>query len=36
GAATLKSWCILRKARCSPSRLTAIVQAILALHHHAN
>ncbi|MES9542922.1 transposase family protein [Actinomadura sp. NPDC000600] len=36
GAATLKSWRILRKARCSPSRLTAIVQAILTLHHHAN
>ena len=36
GAATLKGWRILRKARCSPSRLTAIVQAILTLHHHAN
>jgi hypothetical protein len=35
GAATLKSWHILRKARCSPSRLTAIVQAILSLHHQA-
>lgn len=33
GAATLKQWHILRKARCSPSRLTAIVQAILTLHH---
>lgn len=33
GAATLKRWHILRKARCSPSRLTAIVQAILTLHH---
>jgi hypothetical protein len=32
GAATLKNWHILRKARCSPSRLTAIVQAILTLH----
>lgn len=35
GAATLKRWHILRKARCSPSRLTAIVQAILTLHHQA-
>lgn len=35
GAATLKTWHILRKARCSPSRLTAIVQAILTLHHQA-
>ena len=35
-AATLKSWRILRKARCSPSRLTTIVQAILTLHHPAN
>lgn len=33
GAATLKEWHILRKARCSPSRPTAIVQAILTLHH---
>ncbi|MGI5201403.1 transposase family protein [Spirillospora sp. CA-108201] len=36
GAATLKNWHILRKARCSPSRLTAIIQAILTLHHQAN
>ncbi|MFB4308384.1 transposase family protein [Actinomadura sp. GTD37] len=35
GAATLKSWHILRKARCSPSRMTTIVQAILTLHHQA-
>jgi hypothetical protein len=27
GAATLKQWHILRKARCSPSHLTATVQA---------
>ncbi|MGI8332718.1 transposase family protein [Actinomadura scrupuli] len=33
GAATLKTWHILRKARCSPGRLTAIIQAILTLHH---
>ncbi|WP_171068848.1 hypothetical protein [Actinomadura geliboluensis] len=33
GAAALKSWRILRKARCSPSRLTGIVQA--TLRHHA-
>jgi hypothetical protein len=31
----LKDWHILRKARCSPSRLTAIGQAILTLHHQA-
>ncbi|MGI5171430.1 transposase family protein [Spirillospora sp. CA-253888] len=36
GAATLKQWHILRKARCSPSRLTAIVAAILTLRHQAN
>ncbi|XVQ06912.1 transposase family protein [Spirillospora sp. CA-255316] len=35
GAAALKSWHILRKARCSPSRMTAVVQAILTLHHQA-
>ncbi|XVQ11575.1 transposase family protein [Spirillospora sp. CA-255316] len=35
GAAALKSWYILREARCSPSRLTAVVAAILTLHHHA-
>jgi hypothetical protein len=35
GAAALKSWHILRKARCSPSCLTAVVQAILTLHHQA-
>jgi hypothetical protein len=28
-----KQWQIFRKARWSPSRLTAVVQAILALHH---
>ena len=35
GAATLKNWHILRKARCLSSRLTTIVQAILTLHHRA-
>jgi len=35
GAATLKGWHILRKARCSPSRLTSVVQATLTLHHQA-
>ncbi len=35
-AATLKNWHILRRARCSPARITTIVQAILALHHHTN
>jgi hypothetical protein len=33
GAATLKDWHILRKARCSPSRLTAVVQAILTIEY---
>ncbi|MGV2919370.1 transposase family protein, partial [Streptomyces alfalfae] len=27
----LKSWCIFRKARCSPNRMTAIAAAILTL-----
>ncbi|WP_329522404.1 transposase family protein [Spirillospora sp. NBC_01491] len=36
GASTFKRWHILRHARCSPARLTAFVQAILALHHHAS
>ncbi|MFI2278747.1 IS5/IS1182 family transposase, partial [Catenuloplanes sp. NPDC020197] len=31
--ATLKTWKILAKLRCCPRRATAIVQAILALHH---
>jgi hypothetical protein len=31
--ATLKTWKILTKLRCSPSRTTAMVQAILVLHH---
>ncbi|GAA2428585.1 hypothetical protein GCM10010191_47100 [Actinomadura vinacea] len=35
GAAILKGWHILRRARCSSSRLTAVVQAVLALHHPA-
>lgn len=34
--ATLKTWKILTKLRCSPSRTTAIVQAILVLHHVEN
>jgi hypothetical protein len=34
--ATLKTWKILAKLRCSPSRTTAIVQAILVLHHVEN
>ncbi|MBG0569368.1 transposase family protein [Actinoplanes aureus] len=33
---TLKTWNILTKLRCSPSRTTAIVQAILVLHHVEN
>lgn len=34
--ATLKSWKILTKLRCSPSRTTAMVQAILVLHRVEN
>ncbi|RCH65470.1 IS5/IS1182 family transposase [Streptomyces sp. SDr-06] len=30
--ATLKGWRLLRKLRCSTNRITAIVQAVLALH----
>ena len=30
--ATLKTWKLLAKLRCSPRRATAIVQAILVLH----
>jgi hypothetical protein len=31
--ATLKTWKILVTLRCCPRRATAIVQAILVLHH---
>lgn len=31
--ATLKTWKILAKLRCSPHRATTIVQAILVLQH---
>ncbi|WP_030211873.1 IS5/IS1182 family transposase [Streptomyces bikiniensis] len=31
--ATLKDWRLLRKLRCSTNRITAIVQAVLVLHH---
>ncbi len=31
--AILKTWKILAKLRCCPRRATAIVQAILVLHH---
>lgn len=34
--ATLKTWKILTKLRCSSSRTTAMVQAILVLHHVEN
>lgn len=34
--ATLKTWKVLTKLRCSPSRTTAIVQAIQVLHHVEN
>lgn len=30
--ATLKSWCLLRKLRCSTNRITNIVKAVIALH----
>ncbi|MGF1342892.1 IS5/IS1182 family transposase, partial [Streptomyces flavovirens] len=30
--ATLKSWRLLRKLRCSTTRVTALVQSVLALH----
>lgn len=30
--ATLKSWRLLRKLRCSTNRITAIVKAVLTLH----
>lgn len=29
--ATLKAWRLLRKLRCSPSRITELVRAVLAL-----
>ncbi len=31
--ATLESWRLLRKLRCSTNRITAIVQAVLVLRH---
>ncbi|GIF01668.1 transposase family protein [Paractinoplanes rishiriensis] len=34
--ATIKTWKILTKLRCSPHRATPIVQAILVLHHVEN
>jgi DDE superfamily endonuclease len=34
--ATLKTWKVLTKLRCCPRRATAIVQAVLALHHVEN
>jgi hypothetical protein len=33
GISTLKTWKILAKLRCCPRRATAIVQAILVIHH---
>ncbi|MEU2165832.1 transposase family protein, partial [Streptomyces sp. NPDC019208] len=30
--ATLKSWRLLRKLRCSTARVTSLVRAVLALH----
>jgi hypothetical protein len=34
--ATLKSWRLLRKLRCSTTRITALVQAVLTLHLDAS
>jgi hypothetical protein len=34
--ATLKTWKILTKLRCSPSRTIAMAQAVLVLHHVEN
>jgi hypothetical protein len=34
--ATLKTWRILTKVRCSHFRASAVVQAILVLHHVEN
>ena len=34
--ATLKTWKVLTRLRCSPHRAASIVQAILALHHVEN
>jgi hypothetical protein len=34
--ATLKTWKVLNRLRCSPHRATAIVQATLVLHHVEN
>ncbi len=34
--ATLKTWRLLTKLRCCPRRTTAIVRAILVLHHIEN
>lgn len=31
--AALKSWRLLRKLRCNTNRITAIVKAVLVLHH---
>ena len=30
--ATLKSWQLLRKLRCSTTRITSLVQAVISLH----
>ncbi|MFE4582637.1 IS5/IS1182 family transposase, partial [Streptomyces chartreusis] len=30
--ATLKTWRLLRKLRCSTTRITRLVQAVLTLH----
>lgn len=31
--ATIKNWRLLRKLRCSTTRITGLVQAVLTLHH---
>lgn len=34
--ATLKTWRLLRKPRCSTTRITGLIQAVLALHLNAS
>ncbi|GHH89111.1 hypothetical protein GCM10017771_37600 [Streptomyces capitiformicae] len=34
--ATLKTWRLLRKLRCSTNRITACVQAVLTLHFNSS
>lgn len=36
GVATLKTWRLLRNLRCSTTRITALVRAVLTLHLNAS